>query len=242
MILFPTIDLMDGQAVRLKQGDYLQKTVYSPDPLKTAALFKEAGAAYMHVVDLDGAREGRPVNFDTVTALIRESGLKVEIGGGIRSEKDITAYAEAGAWRIILGTVAAEDPALLEKALNLYGERIAVGVDLWNGQVRIRGWLHEGEIPFEEYIYQLQAKGVKHIICTDITRDGMLKGVNLLLYRRLKLRFPNLDLVASGGVSSPEDIRQLDELGIRGAIIGKALYTGNIDLNQVIAAAGDQTV
>ncbi len=241
MIIFPTIDLMEGQAVRLKQGDYLQKTVYNPDPLRQAELFRKAGAAFIHVVDLEGAREGRPVNFETVASLIRESGLKVEIGGGIRTAEDIRAYAEAGAWRIILGTVAAEDPALLADSLKRYGERIAVGVDLWNGQVRIRGWLHEGEIPFEEYIFQLQAMGVKHIICTDITRDGMLKGVNLLLYRRLKLRFPQLDLIASGGVSSLEDIRELDALGIRGAVIGKALYTGDVDLKQVIGAAGEQT-
>ncbi len=240
MIIFPTIDLIEGQAVRLKQGDYRQKTVYNPDPLSQAALFREAGAAYLHVVDLEGAKEGRPVNFETAAALIRESGLKTEIGGGIRSAEDIRTYAEAGAWRIILGTAAAEDPELLREALEKYGERIAVGVDLWNGRVRTRGWLQEGGIPYEAYISGLQEAGVKHIICTDITKDGMLIGAGLPLYRQLKLRFPELDLVASGGISSLEDVRQLDEIGIRGAVIGKALYTGQIDLKQLFMAAGEQ--
>ena len=240
MIIYPAIDIMDGQAVRLKQGDYLQKTVYEPDPLRQVLSFREAGAVCLHVVDLDGAKEGCPVNQETVIRLIKESGLNVEIGGGIRTAEDIRAYAEAGAWRIILGSVAAEDPVLLAESLRLYDERITVGVDIWNEQVRIRGWLHEGAIPFESYIYQLQAAGVKHINCTDITRDGMLQGVNLLLYRRLKLRFPHLDLIASGGVSREEDLKALKDMGINGAIIGKALYAGTLDLKKAIQIAGEQ--
>ncbi|MBO4289392.1 MAG: 1-(5-phosphoribosyl)-5-[(5-phosphoribosylamino)methylideneamino]imidazole-4-carboxamide isomerase [Lachnospiraceae bacterium] len=229
MKLLPAIDLSEGKAVRLIQGDYQKKTVFNEDPLEQAELFEKAGADFLHVVDLDGAKAGEPKNGGIIEKLIRGSRLKVEIGGGVRSLETVRRYLDAGAWRVILGTAAAEDPAVLTECLERYGESIAVGADVWDGQVMTRGWLASG-IPGEEFFSRLAAMGVRNVICTDISRDGMMRGANLELYRQLHRAFPALKLTASGGISRPEELEELERCGMDGAIIGKALYTGAIDL------------
>ncbi len=237
MWIFPAIDLIDGKAVRLRRGDYAEMTVYNPDPVAQAKLFRAAGARYLHTVDLEGAKSGGTDNLPTVERLIRESGLRVEIGGGVRSMETVERYMAAGAWRVILGTAAVEDPAFLERAVADWGERIAVGVDIRDGQVMTRGWLHSGGVACEDFCKRLASLGVRTVICTDISRDGMLGGTNRALYAGLHAAFPALDLVASGGVSSLEDVAALRSLGLYGAIIGKALYTGAIDLARAVRLA-----
>jgi phosphoribosylformimino-5-aminoimidazole carboxamide ribotide isomerase len=241
MDIFPAIDLMNGQAVRLRQGDYAEKTVYDADPLRRARAFYDAGARYLHAVDLDGARSGRTDNFDTVQRLAKESGLRVEIGGGIRSLETAERYREAGVWRVILGTAAAEDPELLRRCVESFGTGVAVGVDVRDGMVMTRGWLEGGTLSCEAFCGRLAELGVDTVICTDISRDGMLAGVNAALYAELIARFPSLRFVASGGVSRLEDVVRLREMGLSGAIIGKALYTGAVDLREAVLAGEGET-
>ncbi len=237
MWIFPAIDLIGGQAVRLKQGDYQEKTVYHKDPVAQAQAFAAAGARFLHTVDLDGAKSGRTENLDTVRRLVDESGLKVEIGGGIRTMETVTAYIRSGIWRVILGTAAVTDPTFLEAALDAYGDRIAVGVDVRDGQVMTRGWLSGSGVSCDELCGKLVRMGVKTVICTDISKDGMMEGTNVSLYEHLIQSFPQLDLVASGGVSSMSDVQRLRDEGLYGAIIGKALYTGAVDLKEAIRTA-----
>ncbi|MBQ6474919.1 MAG: 1-(5-phosphoribosyl)-5-[Clostridia bacterium] len=237
MWIFPAIDLIGGQAVRLKQGDYQEKTVYHEDPVAQARAFAAAGAKYLHTVDLDGAKSGRTENLDTVRRLVNQSGLKVEIGGGIRSMETVTKYFESGIWRVILGTAAVTDPDFLQTALDAYGDRIAVGVDVRDGQVMTRGWLSGSGVSCDELCGKMVRMGVKAVICTDISKDGMMKGTNVSLYEHLTRTFPELDLVASGGVSSLSDVQRLRNEGLYGAIIGKALYTGAVDLKEAIRTA-----
>ena len=207
--------------------------------MEQAADFYAAGARYLHLVDLDGAKSGRPENEEIIRKLSAESGLLTEAGGGIRDPATVERYLDAGVGRVILGTAAAEDPDLVRDCTKRYGDRIAVGVDSLDGRVRTRGWLADAGLETETFIEQLQRSGVRTVICTDISRDGMQQGVNEEFYARLRRRFPGLVLIASGGVSSLRVIETLRDLGLDGAIIGKALYTGAIDLKEALAAAGE---
>ena len=235
MKIFPAIDLLGGKAVRLKKGDYNEVTVYSDCPPKMAESFKAAGAEWIHVVDLDGARDGSTANFATVSE-IAKVGLKVEIGGGIRSLDTVEKYIAAGVSRVIIGTAAVSDPEFLKNAIAKYGEKIAVGVDIKDGMVAIKGWKEISALECFDFCEKLQSEGVSTVICTDISKDGMLSGTNTELYRKLSERF-TMDFVASGGVSTIDDVRALASMGMYGAIVGKAIYTGNIDLKEAIAEA-----
>lgn len=234
MKIFPAIDLFGGQAVRLYQGDYNQMTVYDPDPLNTVRKFEAAGAKHLHLVDLEGAKTGQTTNLPTIQRLASQTGLFIEVGGGIRNMDTVRRYLDAGASRVILGTAAVTDPDFTAQAVAQYGEKIAVGADLKDGKVAIKGWLETSQDTWEVFFEKMQTLGVKTIICTDISRDGAMRGTNLDLYRLLASRY-SMDIIASGGVSSLEDIRDLKAAGAAGAIIGKAYYTGAIDLAQAIA-------
>lgn len=236
MNIFPAIDLYDGKAVRLYQGDYNQMTVYDEDPLRVARAFADAGAKYLHTVDLEGAKSGGTPNLDLIRRLAVETGLFVEVGGGIRSMEVIDRYLSGGVGRVILGTAAVTDEALLREALDKYGEKIAVGADLRDGCVAIKGWTEGSGLRWEDFFEKLEKLGVRTVICTDISRDGAMRGANRALYREIQSRF-RVDLIASGGVSSLEDVRALAGLGLYGAIIGKAWYTGAVDLREAIEVA-----
>ena len=235
MLIFPAIDLFEGKAVRLYQGDYAQMTVYSEDPPKLAADFLAAGASCLHVVDLEGARSGATPNLDTVRALAR-SGLFTEVGGGVRSMAAAEAYLSAGVGRVILGTAAVTDEGFLKEAVAAYGDRIAVGADFRDGFVAIKGWTEKTSLPALEFCRRMEDLGVETLICTDISRDGAMRGANRSLYKELTEAL-RLRIIASGGVSALEDITALKAQGLYGAIIGKAYYTGAIDLRKAIEAA-----
>ena len=230
MILFPAIDLIGGKAVRLIKGDYAQMTVYSDNPVAVAQSFEAAGATHIHVVDLEGARDGTTPNFETVSAVIRNTSLKLEIGGGIRDMQTVEKYLQAGAFRVILGTAALTDPAFLRAAVAKYGDKIAVGADLRDGMVATHGWLQTSGITGAEFIRSMQEIGVRVIICTDISKDGVMGGTNRALYQSLQAEFPQMCFTASGGISDMETVKTLAEMHMYGAILGKALYTGAIDL------------
>lgn len=235
MKLFPAIDLYTGWAVRLYKGDYNQMTVYDKDPLAVARRFREAGAEYLHMVDLEGAKTGLTPNLEIVRAVTAQSGLQVEIGGGIRSEEVIRQYLDAGVLRVILGTAAITQPGFVGEMVAKYGDRIAVGVDVRDGLVAIRGWTEVSDQKCFDFCKKMDSLGVKTIICTDISKDGVLGGTNLDLYKQLSEQL-SLDIVASGGVSSLRDVVALRDMGLYGAILGKALYTGDLDLAQAVAA------
>lgn len=236
MILFPAIDLYEGQAVRLYQGDYRQMTVYSPDPAALAQKFAATGATHIHLVDLEGARDGTTPNLELIRRIAAETGLFVEVGGGIRNIDIARAYLENGVSRVILGTAAVTDPDFLQNALDTWGERVAVGADLRDGQVAIRGWQQTSDEGAQAFFDRMQGLGVSTMICTDISRDGAMRGANLELYRKLAKR-QGLQIVASGGVSSLDDIKALREMNLYGAILGKAYYTGAVDLADALEAA-----
>lgn len=236
MILFPAIDLFDGKAVRLYKGDYAQMTVYSAHPPSVARDFVERGATHIHIVDLAGAKDGTTPNLETVCAIKEASGAFCEIGGGIRSMEVVRRYLDAGLDRVILGTAAVTDRAFLREAVSEYGEQIAVGVDLKDGFVAVKGWTETTALTADAFCAEMQALGVRTLICTDISRDGAMRGANLALYRDLSEKFA-LNITASGGVSSMEDVLRLREMGLYGAIIGKAYYTGALDLKKAIEAA-----
>lgn len=233
MKLFPAIDLYEGKAVRLFKGDYAQMTVYNNDPAAVAADFAACGATCIHIVDLEGAKSGTTPNFDTVCKIKATSGLFCEIGGGIRSMEVIDRYLLAGIDRVILGTAAVGNLDFVKSAVDKYGERIAVGADLKEGYVAVKGWVEKTDLSCKDFFRQMQNVGVKTVICTDISKDGAMMGTNLELYRSLSETF-SMQIVASGGVSSLEDVKRLSEMGLYGAIIGKAYYTGAIDLRQAI--------
>lgn len=235
MIIFPAIDLKDGKVVRLHQGDYDQMTVYSEDPLAVAKTFKEAGATHLHVVDLDGARGGNPENFKVVERLIQSSGLEVQVGGGIRNRERIETYLNLGAKRVILGTAAVTDPIFLKEMVGLFGEAIAVGVDVKDGLAAINGWEKTTAINGVEFCKSLAGIGVKTVIYTDIAKDGRMQGTNLDAYRELA-HIKGLNIIASGGISFEEEITALNDL-VYGAILGKALYSGILDLANCIRLA-----
>ncbi len=236
MNIFPAIDLIGGKAVRLLKGDYDKVTVYSDDPVSVAKSFEAAGASFLHLVDLDGAKDGTTANFDTIKNIIENTNLSVEVGGGIRTIERIEKYVNIGVDRVILGTAAVTDPEFLENAVRRFGEKVVVGVDIKDGYVAIKGWTEVSELSCMDFCQKLEDLGVKTVICTDISKDGMMSGTNRELYRELYSKF-GLNIVASGGVSSMDDVEALSKMGIFGAIVGKALYTGAIDLSTAICLA-----
>ena len=236
MKIFPAIDLKDKKVVRLLLGDYDKVTVYGDDPLAQAKHFKLCGAQNLHVVDLDGAKSGNNPNFDIIKQLSEKSGLFLEVGGGIRDEERIRNYLSAGAGRVILGTAAAENPQFLAETVKKYGDIIAVGIDIKEGAVATHGWTKTSGISAFDFFDEIEKIGVSTVICTDISRDGAERGTNLDLYKELSEKF-SMNIIASGGVSSITDIIELKKMNIYGAIIGKALYTGAIDLKEALMEA-----
>ncbi len=233
MKIFPAIDLYDGKAVRLYKGDYDNMTVYSSNPIEIARDFEAAGAKYIHMVDLEGAKDGTTPNIGIVSQVANETSLFVEIGGGIRSMETLDKYFSAGVSRAILGTAAVTDEVFLKAAVEKYGEKIAVGADIKDGLVAIKGWLEKSEYTTDAFFEKMCSLGVKTIICTDISKDGAMKGTNRELYKELSEKY-SIDIVASGGVSSIDDIKALSDMNLYGAIIGKAYYIGAIDLKEAI--------
>lgn len=236
MLLFPAVDLLGGKAVRLFQGRYDDVTVYDEHPVNTAMKFREAGCTAIHIVDLDGARDGSTANLNTVVEIKKETGLFCEIGGGVRDMQTVKRYLDAGLDRVILGTAAVQDPAFVEEAVKAYGSNITVGMDLRNGMVSVKGWTEDSKVTGEELISSMCCIGVKHFIITDISKDGAMKGTSLELYRELSSKY-KIDITASGGISTLEDIRALREMNLYGAIIGKAYYTEAINLKEALIEA-----
>ncbi len=236
MLILPAIDLYEKKAVRLYKGDYQQMTVYSHHPCEIAKDFEKCGAAWVHTVDLEGAKDGTTPNLSVVEEICGSTSLKVEIGGGIRSLETVEKYLSAGVSRVILGTAAVTDRAFLLEAVKKYGDKIAVGVDLKDGFVAIKGWTEISALTAFEFCHDMENIGVKTIICTDISKDGAMQGTNLDLYRELSRKF-TLNIVASGGVSTMADVEKLAAMNLYGAIVGKAYYTGAIDLKEAIEVA-----
>lgn len=236
MLIYPAIDLIGGKAVRLYKGDYAQMSVYSDDPAGVAVRFRENGAKQMHIVDLEGAKSGETPNFDTILAIKEKGGLFCEVGGGIRTMATVERYLSAGIDRVILGTAAVTEEGFVEKAVDKYGERIAVGIDIKDGFVAIKGWTEKSAYSTFDFCCRMQECGVKTMICTDISRDGAMKGTNHELYRELMEKY-DMNIIASGGVSSLDDVKRLAAAGLYGAIVGKAYYTGAIDLCEAVEAA-----
>lgn len=236
MNIFPAIDLYSGNAVRLFKGDYSKMTVYSENPLEVARDFEQKGAEFIHLVDLEGAKDGTTPNFKTVKSIAENTRLFTEIGGGIRSMETVEKYLGAGVNRVILGTAAVENQDFLKAAVNKYGEKIAVGVDIKDGFVAVKGWTEASSYSCFDFCEKMRETGVKTLICTDISKDGAMQGTNRELYRELAEKF-DIDIVASGGVSTLDDIKALKKLGLYGAIIGKAYYIGAIDLKEALEAA-----
>ncbi len=236
MIIFPAIDLYEGKAVRLLRGEYDKMTVYSDNPIEIARDFEMLGATHIHMVDLEGAKSGETPNIHVVKQVAKETGLFVEIGGGIRSMEVVDRYISVGVSRVILGTAAVNDREFLCKAVEKYGDRIAVGADIKDGYVAIKGWTEQSDYTCFDFCAEMQKIGVKTLICTDISKDGAMEGTNLKLYKELAEKF-SMQIVASGGVSAIEDVRALRKMDIYGAIIGKAYYTKAIDLKDAIEVA-----
>lgn len=236
MNIFPAIDLFGGKAVRLYKGDYAQMTVYNDRPLEVAKDFEREGAKFLHLVDLEGAKSGLTPNLETIKEIVENTGLFCEVGGGIRNMQTVRTYLDAGVDRVILGTAAVTDPDFVARATAEYGERIAVGADIKDGKVAIKGWTETSDLTAEDFFAKMQSLGVRTIICTDVSKDGAMMGTNHELYRELSEKF-DMQIVASGGVSSIEDVKKLAERGLYGAIIGKAYYTGAISLREAIEVA-----
>lgn len=236
MIILPAIDMFDKKAVRLFKGDYEKMTVYSDNPIEIALDFKASGAEFIHLVDLEGAKDGTTPNISVVEKIIKETGLKCEIGGGIRSKEVLEKYLDIGVSRVILGTAAVNDHEFLLWAVEKYGDKIAVGADIKDGFVAIKGWIEKSEISCDDFFRDMESIGVKTVICTDISKDGAMQGTNRELYKSLSEKF-NIDIVASGGVSSIDDIIALRKMNLYGAIVGKAYYLKAIDLKEAIEIA-----
>ena len=234
MKLFPAIDLRGGQVVRLTQGDYDRMTVYGTDPCAQARAFLSAGAKYLHVVDLDGAKDGTLSNYDTIAALAEQGGLFIEVGGGIRTEERIETYLSLGVGRCILGSVAVTDFDFTARMLQKYGEKIAVGVDAKDGCVAIHGWKEVSAEKGVDFCKRLADAGCRAIIYTDIACDGAMQGTNLTLYRQLQTEVPGVEFTASGGISSEAELLELEQMGLAAAILGKSLYTGALDLKRCV--------
>lgn len=236
MKIFPAIDLYDHKAVRLFKGDYAQMTVYSENPVAVARDFEKQGAEYIHVVDLAGAKIGKPVHLDVVASIAKETNLFIEIGGGIRDMASLNAYLSAGASRVILGTAAVENEPFLKTAIEKYGDKIAVGADVRDNKIAIKGWIEKSEYSLDEFLQKMIALGVKTVICTDVSKDGAMKGTNRELYASMVKNY-NIEVIASGGVSTIDDILALKNTGVHGAIVGKAYYIGAIDLKEAVEKA-----
>lgn len=236
MLIYPAIDLLGGQAVRLLKGDYDKKTIYSEDPVSVALSFRKEGAMQIHLVDLDGARTGKTPNLDIIALIKEKTGLFCQVGGGIRNMDAVKRYLESGIDRVILGTAAVTDEGFLKESVGKYGERIAVGIDLKDGCVAVKGWTESSGLEAFEFCSRMEGMGISTVICTDISKDGAMEGTNLELYRNLSDDF-SFKLIASGGVSSIDDVKALKDMGLYGAIIGKAYYTGAISLAKAIEAA-----
>lgn len=236
MIIFPAIDLYDKKAVRLFKGDYQNMTVYSENPIEIARDFEDSGATHIHMVDLEGAKDGTTPNIDIVKQVATETDLFIEIGGGIRDMVTVEKYLDAGVGRVILGTAAVTDREFLKAAVAKYGDKIAVGADVKDGLIAIKGWLEKSEKTLEDFLLDMQSIGVKYIICTDISKDGAMRGTNLELYKELSQKY-SMCITASGGVSSLQDVKELRKMDIYGAIIGKAYYIGAINLKDALEAA-----
>ena len=236
MVIYPAIDLYEGKAVRLYKGDYAQMTVYNENPVEVARDFQAKGATHIHLVDLEGAKSGTTPNLETVCAIKKATGLFCEIGGGVRSMDVVERYLDAGIDRVILGTAAVTDENFLRCAVAKYGEKIAVGIDIRDGYVAIKGWTEKSQEKAMDFCAKMQSLGVRTLICTDISKDGAMQGANHSLYQELSERF-SMNIIASGGVSSMEDVRRLTAMNIHGAIIGKAYYTGAVDLREAIEVA-----
>ncbi len=236
MYIFPAIDLYEGKAVRLLKGEYEKMTVYSENPPEIARDFEKCGASHIHLVDLEGAKSGDTPNLETIKSIIDSCSLFCEVGGGIRSMETVDKYINAGVDRVILGTAAVTNEEFLCEAVKKYGDKIAVGVDIKDGFVAIKGWTEKSEYPCFEFCEKMQKIGVKTLICTDISKDGAMQGTNHELYKELSERF-DMQITASGGVSSIDDVKRLSKLGIYGAIIGKAYYIGAIDLEEAVEVA-----
>ena len=234
MNLFPAIDLYGGKAVRLYKGDYNEMTVYNDDPVSVAKDFEAKGAKFIHLVDLEGAKTGETPNLNTVQKIVSETNLFAEIGGGIRSMEVIEKYLAAGVSRVILGTAAVKNEAFLREAVAKYGKAVAVGMDIRDGYVAIHGWTENSSLYYTDFMQKLTEIGVETVIVTDISRDGAMKGTNRSLYAELSEKFPKLNVIASGGVSSLSDVQALADMKLYGAIIGKAYYTGAIDLMEAV--------
>ena len=236
MIIFPAIDLYDKKAVRLFKGDYQNMTVYSENPIEIARDFEECGATHIHMVDLEGAKDGTTPNIDIVKQVANETNLFVEIGGGIRDMATVEKYLSAGVDRVILGTAAVTNADFLKEAVTRYGDKIAVGADVKDGFIAIKGWIEKSEITLEDFLSNMQSIGVSYIICTDISKDGAMRGTNLELYQSLSQKY-SMNITASGGVSTLDDVKKLREMNLYGAIIGKAYYIGAINLKDALEAA-----
>lgn len=236
MIIYPAIDLYDKKAVRLYKGDYNEMTVYSDNPCEIAEDFYKAGARYMHVVDLEGAKTGETPNIDVIKKLAAIPDMFIEVGGGIRSLEVAKRYVEAGVDRIILGTAALKDREFLLAAIESFGEKVAVCVDIKDSYVAVKGWIEKSEVLAMDFLAELDSLGVKTVICTDISKDGAMMGTNLSLYRTLSEKF-GMQIIASGGVSSIDDVKKLREMDLYGAIVGKAYYTGAISLKEAVEVA-----
>ncbi|MBQ8182452.1 MAG: 1-(5-phosphoribosyl)-5-[Clostridia bacterium] len=233
MRLFPAIDLYEGKAVRLLKGNYNDLTVYSENPLEIAKDFENQGATELHTVDLEGARDGGTPNIEIIKSFVENTSLNVEVGGGIRSMETVEAYLNAGVKRVILGTAAVTDEAFLKDAVKRYGDKIAVGADIKDGKVAIKGWVEKSEYGTFEFFEKLEKIGVSTVICTDISKDGAMQGTNRGLYKELSEKF-SVNIIASGGVSTLDDIKALSEMNLYGAIVGKAYYTGAVKINEAL--------
>ena len=236
MLIFPAIDLYEKKAVRLFKGDYKEMTVYSEDPLSVARDFEESGASWIHMVDLEGAKEGTTPNLSVIESVAKNTGLSVEVGGGIRAMDTVRAYLSAGVKRVILGTAAVKNPEFLLEAVREFGDKIAGGIDIKDGKVAIKGWTEVSEEDAFSFCRKMEKIGVATVICTDISKDGAMQGTNRALYQQLSERF-SLNIIASGGVSDLSDVSALRKMNLYGAIIGKAYYTGAIDLKEAIEVA-----
>lgn len=239
MILVPAIDILDGRAVRLKKGDYAQVTVYNEDAVAQARLFENAGAQRIHIVDLDGARDGAPTNIDVISRIARETNVEIEIGGGIRSMETLERYLDAGATRLVLGSALVRDPAFCEAAVAAHADNIVAGIDAKDGMVAIEGWREGTSTPAVDLVAELKDRGIHELVYTDIARDGMQTGIDVAAYRHVA-KVAGFPVVASGGISTLDDIRALAAAGedaIEGAITGRALYEGNFTLAQALVAA-----
>jgi len=233
MYILPAIDLYDSKVVRLYKGQYNQMTIYSNNPLEKVSEFEKAGAEWIHIVDLEGARDGTTANIETISSIANNCSVKFEVGGGIRNEQVVETYINVGASRVILGTAAIENPEFLSAMVDKYGDKIAVGVDCKDGKVMTKGWLETNGVLCDDFCEKLENMGVSTIICTDISKDGALKGPNFELYERLKSKF-KMNIIASGGISTIDDIAKLRELDVYGTIVGKAYYSGNVDLKEAV--------